>query len=152
MALPESVKTSRVSIAADTSMGGVPFPMHLGDNEVAVLLSIWYFWYGAPTAASNIVYFGLWRKTDSDPSAMGTAHTDMLWRLSEHVLSAVGGTVRTSGKGHVILPWPLILIRPPRLVGLRAAFASATVDMQLFYTIQKVSDEELAKLMVKDHA
>ncbi|MBA7687601.1 hypothetical protein ES703_96065 [subsurface metagenome] len=149
-ALPESVKMVRAQLSLDTSMGGVKFPIHLGDDEVAVLLSLYWYWSMAATAGYNIVQLGLWRKTDTDPAAMESEHTDMIWE-GVSALSYVTESLQLSGSEHIILPWPLILVRAPRLVGLRIG-AIAAVYMRLYYLIQKVSDEELAKLMVKDHA
>ena len=150
VALPESVKIARAQLNLDTSLEGAKFPVYLGDDEVAVLLSIYYYWSMAATAGFNVAQFGLWRKTDTDPAAMESDHTDMIWE-GVSALSYVTESLQLSGSEHIILPWPLILVRAPRLVGLRIG-AIAAVYMRLYYLIQKVSDEELAKLMVKDHA
>ena len=149
--LPETVKIAWAELSLDTSISGSPFPLHLGVNEVAILLSFYYHWRGGSGVGDNLASVGIWRKTDTDPTGIFIAHTDMIWTLSEGN-RFIAESVWQSGKEHVILPWPLVLIRAPRLVGLREIFTSVTVDMRLFYIIQKVSDEELAKLMVKDHA
>jgi len=149
--LPETVKIARADLAGVTALVGTPFPMNLGVNEVAILLSFYWSAIGTPVAGTNLGYIGLWRKTDADPAAIMVVHTDMIWSLRVQILH-VAETVRSSWHEHVILPWPLILIRAPRLIGLSDTFTAVTIQMRLFYTIQKVSDEELAKLMVKDHA
>ena len=151
--LPESVKVARAGMSVALTLEGTPFPMHLGDNEVAILLSLYYWWYGALGAGSNNAGMGLWRKTDSDPPGgdLLTDHTDMLWNIIESV-EFVTESVVASGKDHIIFPWPLVLIRPPRLMTWMQVFASLRVEVRLFYLIQEISDEELAKLMVKDHA
>jgi len=149
--LPESVKIARARLSLDVSLAGVPFPLNLGTNEVAILLSFYYHWFGVATAAANTIYMGIWKKTDTNPPVISTSHTDMIWNLIE-TLTFVTESLKQSGKEHVILPQPLVLVRAPRLVGFHASFTSATLEMRLFYRIQRVSDEELAKLMVKDHA
>ena len=151
LALPESVKIARVELALELALGGLPFPVNLGQDEVMVLLSLYYTFEVTATAGYDIVRFGLWRKSDVNPVAMRTDHTDMIWETSD-VRLFITESLSFSGREHVIFPWPLILIRSPRLVGLRAQTAGAHVDMRLYYLIQKVSDEKLAELMVKDHA
>ena len=153
LTLPESVKTCRTGIETTTSKTGSPFPMTLGTDEIAILLSFYYWWRGVVAAGNNVINIGLWRKTDTDSPSAGLTidHTDMVWNLCENI-NFVTESVKQSGKEHVILPYPLVLIRAPRLEAYRSTFTAVAVEMRLFYFIEKVTDEELAKLMVKDHA
>ena len=152
VALPESVKIARVGFSLGTAIEGERFPIHLGDNEVAILLSIYYCWYTMATAGYNVMQVGLWRKTDTNPPAMESDHTDMIWEWTDARQFAAATSMQFSGQDHIILPWPLILIRAPRLVGLRMNVTTAYINMRLYYLVQKISDEKLAELMVKDHA
>lgn len=149
--MPESVKMASARLSLDTGVTGVVFPLRLGMNEVAVLLSLYYAGYMLPTAGYNVLMFGLWRKSDTDPPAMESDHTDMLWETvdsRQYTTESLSFTVRE----HVIFPQPLALLRAPRLVGTRLNTTAAYINMRLFYFNRTVSDEELARLMVKDHA
>ena len=151
MGLPETVKISRQELVSVTTKVGTPFPMNLGPNEVIVLLSFYWNIIGSMNAGVNIGYMGLWRKTDSNPPAMVTGHTDMIWSIRVQNYFTTESVI-SSWNEHVILPWPLVLIRPPRLIGLATVMTGVSMEMRLFHIIQEVTDEELAKLMVKDHA
>lgn len=151
IALPESVKIARAGLPLALTLEGLPFPVNLGQNEVMVLLSLYYTFEITVTVGFCTTRFGLWRKTDTNPAAMQTDHTDMIWETGDARVY-VNESTESSDREHVIFPWPLILIRPPRLVGLRIQADASHVDMRLYYLIQKVSDEKLAELMVKDHA
>ncbi|MBA7682112.1 hypothetical protein ES703_90458 [subsurface metagenome] len=151
ISLPESVKIARVELPLDLALSGSPFPVNMGHDEIMVLLSLYCTWEMTATAGYDIVRFGLWRKSDTDPVAMRTDHTDMIWETSD-VRLFVTESMAFSSREHIVFPHPLVLIRPPRLVGLRVQTAGAHVDMRLYHIIRKVSSDELAKLMVKDHA
>jgi len=154
MPLPESVKVALATFVPDATVTGDTFDMNLGINEVAVMLSLYYWWKGVPAAGGNFCRMAIWRKSDEkyDPAGLVfNRHTDIIWDLME-IYNFVTESVWCGGKGHVIFPWPVILIRPPRLLAQVALMTTPIVSARIYYLIQKVSDEELAKLMVKDHA
>ncbi len=149
--MPESVKVAPARLALDTGIKGVVFPMKLGVNEVAILLSLYYAAEMSGTAGYNILRYGLWRKSDTDPAAMEDDHTDMIWETAD-VNMFITESISFLTKEHVVFPWPLTLIRAPRLVGLRSNTVGGSINMRLYYLTRTVKDEDLAKLMVKDHA
>ena len=57
----ESVKMASARLALDTSVDGVVFPLRMGKDEVAVLLSLYYVAYLVPTAGFSVLMYGLCR-------------------------------------------------------------------------------------------
>lgn len=149
--LPETVKIARVGLSATTNFEGDRAPINLGRDEVVLLMSLYYWWSAFLSAGENIINIGLWKRTDTDPPAVLTDHTDLIWS-TRHVKKFVTESVSASGNELIHFPKPLILIRPPRVIASRAIATSATVDVRLFYQILKVSKDQMAMLMMKDHA
>lgn len=156
--LSETVKWSEVhgyQALPTGALEGHAFDVKLGDNEVMILKAMHYWWYGLLQPGINVGHFGLWRKTDSDPPAnvwVSGAKTDMVWHGLAGVLYAVGQSIRATEGETITFPDPLVLIRPPRLVMIMELVQAVNWSMRIYYVLRKVSDEQLAKLMVKDHA
>lgn len=138
--------------ALEIAVAGVPFGLKLGDKEVMAVWSMYYWAILGLAAGASQVWMGLWRKTDSNPeTADWTRKSDFLWdRICSHHF--ITESLEADDSEQVGFDPPLVLIRAPRLVARRSTAASGTVKMRLYYTIEKVTDEELARLMVKDHA
>lgn len=149
--IKDSVKISRIAHVPGAILSGLPFAMNMGKNEVILLMALDFSWNGVAAAGENIISVGLWKKTDTDPTTVITEHSDMLWTRVirvKHVAESVG----SSGSEFLVFPAPLVLIRAPRIVGTSAVFTSPQTIMRLQYRILKVSDKDLAELMVKDHS
>jgi hypothetical protein len=156
MRLPETVKSIEVHalISEAAPLEGHKYDIKIARDEVMVLLSLYYWWYGVLNAGANTVNIGLWRKTDSNPPVgiwAAGALEDMVWSKQETV-QFVTESVKASSSEHVIFPRPIVLIRPPRLL-LRTSFITGVAfSVRLYYQLVNVTPEELTKLMVKDHA
>lgn len=149
--IKESVKISRLAHTPGALISGLPFAMNMGKNEVILLMALDFSWSGIGAAGENIISVGLWKKTDTDPVTVITDHSDMIWTRVirvKHVAESIG----TSGSEFLVFPAPLVLIRAPRIVGTSAVFTSPQTIMRIHYKILKVTDKDLAELMVKDHA
>lgn len=153
--LPETIKSIiAVYSAIEAVKVGKRFELALGPNEVMVVLAIDYNFHGTVAAGNNVIRWGLWRKTDALPA--GSIHAlagsqDMIFsRISS--AEFVTESLASSGDGFITLPWPLVLIRPPQLLYRTSDYATMSLMVRLWYVLHEVSNDELAKLMVKDHA
>lgn len=155
MTMPESVKTSYQVIiqAAPSPKEGSPFQILIGHDEVMVLLGLHYFWTMGFGAGNNVVDIGLWRKTDTDPTRSIPEETgdDMIWSEEATVLF-VTESISSSEHREFIFPKPLVLIRAPRLMWRYTVGTDFVLGMRLYYELREVTEVELAKLMIKDHA
>lgn len=152
--MPESVKVARVGFTPGGTLGGETFPMIMGDDEVVVLMSLDYWWRGTLAAGENRVEMGLWRKSDeaNDPPLVPfIEHTDMIWGTVVSI-DFTTESHANSGKDHIVFPWPMVLIRPPRFLARVLVLTGSLIEARLYYHTRKVTDIELARLMVKDHA
>lgn len=156
MGLPESVKSTEVNgfIAAGGALEGHAFDVKLADDEVMILKQLQYWWYSTLVAGANIVHFGLWRKTDSDPPAniwdTGEAQS-MVWHRLMSTFYAAAASVDPNGFDTIDFPYPIILIRAPRCMVMTQTMTNFAWSMRLYYSLYKVTARELAELMVKDH-
>lgn len=153
--MPESVKWTEIhGLIATPGDENTPYKVKLGGDEVMILLGIHYWWHGTLTAAANAVHMGLWRKTDSDPPTNVYADgdsPDMVWS-EEYVSEFVTESLVASKARDITFPRPIVLVRAPRAIFSMAALANVYYSMRLYYLLSEVSDVDLAKLMVKDHA
>lgn len=151
--MPESVKVARVGFAVQGTIGGATFPIIMGRDEVIILMALAYWWRGTLAAGENRMELGLWRKSDvaNDPAIVPYSdHTDMIWGTVSSS-EMVAESLKNSDDDFVTFPWPMVLIRPPRLLARALIMTSPLVEARLYYHTREVSDIELAKLMVKDH-
>jgi len=153
--MPESVKWVAVHqyIATPTGETGFAFNLKLADDEVMMLLALHYWWSGVLAAGNGSVTLALWRKTDTDPSNVFDEDDspDMIWS-EKHGLKWVTESLVASKARDITFPWPIVLIRPPRAIIGTGLFTAMRVTMRLYYTLREVREEDLARLMVKDHA
>lgn len=156
MALPESIKSTEVNgyIAVGGAMEGHAFDVKLAPNEVMILKQLEYWWYSTLVVGANIVHFGLWRKTDTDPPAdiwdTGEAQS-MVWHRLLSTFFAVGTAVSPRGFDTITFPYPVILVRAPRCMVRTETMINFAWSMRLYYALYEASEMELAKLLVKDH-
>ncbi len=153
--MPESVKSVRVGTnAVQAVMKGFKFEVLIAPDEVMILLAIDYWYHQANAVGVNIVEIGLWRKSDTDCHNTifdGCSSPDMVFSRMTSDL-AVAESIKMGDSAFITLPWPLVLIRPPRLMLKTTNITALLLDFRLWYLLRKVNDVDLAKLMVKDHA
>jgi hypothetical protein len=97
----------------------------------------------------------LWRK--SAPATKATIlttwreDTDVIdyYAISNEWTTAVGYS-DSYKQMYKNFPHPLVIIRPPQLVAQSVA-AQTSVNLWLWYTTRRVSEAQMAELMVKDH-
>ena len=153
--MPESVKSTRVGVPGiQAAKKGFKFPCLIAPDEVMILLAIDYWWHSILAVGNNVMQFGIWRKSDADcPSSIFASggSPDMIFSRVEKTLH-VAESIKQGDRDFITLPWPMVLIRPPRLMVETAVMTSFVLDMRLWYLLRNVNDVDLAKLMVKDHA
>jgi len=153
--MPESVKSMWVGIPlANPGTSDRRFDIKLGCKEVIVALAIDYSWIGSPTIGTDVVAAALWRKSDTIPAGTiwdNADSPDMVWNRTE-ALNVVAESIRAGFADHIAFPRPIALIRPPRLWVETQVVTGVTYEARLYYLIREINDEDLAKLMVKDHA
>jgi hypothetical protein len=148
----ENLKSITAYDLGSPTIVGEKFNLNVGDKEVIEVRSLYcYMAVMGLTAGCNSVYLGLYRKSEKLPKNIGYKDDgDMIWstRWQRHFVTE---SVGSSKSEYIIFPKPIILLRPPQLVHQYNNFVSVVVQMRLYYTIKKLSSQELAKLMIKDH-
>jgi len=161
----ESVKVARYGVTvnqADTDVYTEHLPVNPGPDEVIVLLGHRVVLLPAAVTGFLLGSYLIWRKTDIEwpEAAISMAGA----ALSDDVIS--GGSMCVSGhdgvntnfgtwwfNDDVIYPYPVVLTRPPQVV-YQAYVNEIGFDfgVLMYYLTERVSREELTRLMVKDHA
>ena len=151
--LSETVKMTRIGVVlASPGAEGYAFNINIASDEIMVLQSLYHWWTGTFVAGINTAEFTLWRKTDSNPPGYGFDDSpDIVWH-TRYKINFVTESINQGNDGYITFPSPLVLIRPPRLYVRTTTMTGANLEMRLYYILRKVSDIDLAKLMVKDHA
>ena len=162
IALPESVKFAKVSFGTTigvNSVGGHDLKLMLGPKEIALLLS---FRLVCPSGLNNNFQFTwvLYRKslpaplTLVDIGTIGFARKDDIFAVGVLQMRTEAGSGYVGGPtDDFTFPYPLVVVRNPALwIRNIDGGADEPIMAILYYLVQKVTDEELAKLMVKDHA
>lgn len=157
--LSQKLKFAVASSTLTTGAWATKFPIILAENEIGLVHAAKSTVY-RDAAGSYKARLFLYRKTENVPeTAAWTDHSDGGWLKDKAVLDAwfyFGNTLRTVESLAPIpmlyqnYPIPLVLIRTPTMVHYGTAGTSGSIT--LFYTTQKVSDKDLAELMMKDHA
>lgn len=155
IALPETVKRAQITIFSSGagSQDQKKLPIKPGDKEVAILLGCQFTLVG-----SNISFFyrtGIYKKSDVTP-AMSGGYTD--FDSNEHWIYVQPDVQVPSVAGsrairwQFFFPYPIVLLRPPQWCGYAIDDTGGwRATCLAYYLLQKVTDEQLAKLMVKDH-
>lgn len=154
MALPETIKISRVGVVPAAAQDGEPFPMLMGKHEVAILHALEYWWVATAAAGLCEMQMMVWKKTDTNPPGGEASYApskSAIWSKREHS-SFVTESIKCGNSDYLLLPLPIVLIRAPRLIHRMATWVNPRIEFRLYYRLQEVSDKELAELMVKDHA
>lgn len=163
IALPETVKFAKIGYvctADANTVDGRDFKLMLGPKEIALLLSIRVFIDFAPITDGEAVW-ALYRK--SLPAALtqdDMGATPHFWAEKDDICAY--GCVRYKGEpgggnagnqmDDYVFPHPLVVIRNPALWIINRQGSSFPHFAMLYYLTRTVTDEDLAKLMVKDHA
>ncbi|KKL89745.1 hypothetical protein LCGC14_1911620 [marine sediment metagenome] len=155
--MPESVKVARAGhvIATPTTIAGEKFDIKIGPDEIMVLLAF-HWWWRAELGAAGVgdVVMGLWRKSETMPPGNDCFEEspDMIWAQTDTIFTTAVGQDDLSNAAYITLPWPLTLIRPPQFVMRTTRLLNIRAEMRLYYLLREISNVDLAKLMVKDHA
>lgn len=148
MGLPETVKIEKVSLTCDGNVVTAKADWGIGPKEVAVLLAVRFI---VDTLPDNAVWFwALNRKSQGQPSEITMAETA---GLTDIIAGGGGSTLTKVGQfcaaEDFTFPYPVILLRPSQIMV--EGTTGITCGAYLYYLVERVSDEDLAKLMVKDH-
>lgn len=150
----DRLRVAKASIDCTNALVYSQIPILPGEDEVALLLAT--NWLLVNTVANRIEAL-IWRK--AHPATKGNIFAQFV--IEEDVIDyeqnfMVSTTAAGEWQGTVarykVYPQPLVLIRPPQLVTVGLVGTSGLVVVTCYYTLQRVTDEQLAKLMVKDHA
>lgn len=154
--MPESVKVLTLAGRTEnTQVGSTRIDWALGRNEIAIMLGIRVVFQN-DIGLDNDLNWAIFRKSEAEPPPTLILYAQQA--LSDFV---AGGRIATdiSGPGlnalncsdDFLFPYPLVLIRPSQFL---TESKSSLVEWvaYLYYLTQEVTDEQLAKLMVKDHA
>lgn len=147
----ESLKTVLNFIVPSGAVKGVKFDINLGNNEVIILEALYYSHNMVPAVGMNATSLGLYRKSEKLPvTIFSNNDSDLIWS-NKDVGKFVVETMKVSWSEMIYFPLGFTLIRPPQLLGQFTGGASDGIMMRLYYRIKKISDAEMAKLMLKDH-
>ena len=154
IALPESVKTGKVTIYSSGagSSDHKKLPILPGEDEVAILLGCQFTVVGS--AASFFFRNGIFKKSEEVPDLTGFAKYDpnehWIYLQPDIQIPSVAGSRAVVWT--FFFPYPVVLIRPPQFSGYAVDdTGSWRMTCLAYYLLQNVTDEQLAKLMVKDH-
>jgi len=157
----ETVKVAHVSsgpsIADDHYY---PIPIKPGKGQIALLLAAQLLCMPDVAGASNYTEMWIWRKSFPQEDARIFGANNILWPTDPDVLdyhghfdtfnTAVGAANRGSFN-YKVYPYPIVLIRQPQMV-VNVFSGDTFVVGSFWYMLKSVTDKELTKLMVKDHA
>jgi len=153
--LPQQIQIAKVlaTIPVIDTLYYYPVPLGLSGaaNEVAIV-EAYEIGIAVTPGAVDTLQAWIWRKSipNVKPTLEATwpEDSDVLDYWIYSVLATEGDPMVTSYK---LLPRPLILIRDPQFVVSNVGLESWAF-LKVYYTLAKVSDADLAQLMVKDHA
>lgn len=156
MDLPASVKVEKVGFAAK-GLESAPIEWAMGKNEVAILLAVRFVADFMKDAADDVnIRWVLDRKSDFVPDNLLLANTYMNTHFVAGggmvaVLVTEGGLFNRTSEDFVF-PYPLIMVRPSQFHVEVSGEVTVYCGAYLYYLTQRVSDEQLAGLLVKNHA
>lgn len=156
--LPEQVLTAKCGsgLLGAFAEKALLVPIDLGELEIALLLAYDLQFIMPPNIGNARASAYLTRETM--PLDTDTGDVIARWATLKSVIIAQGVVTNDAGNAgaldrcfYRVLPYPVILIRPPTIVveGNNAAIA---LNVILWYVRQEVTRDQLAHLMVKDHA
>jgi len=148
----ESLKSIGIDDLGSLTITGVKAPIGLGNDEIIELMALDYnLAVSNMGVGSNSVCLGLYRKSEKLPRGIGyNEDSDMIWSLRWRQ-RFVTESLEASKNGHIAFPSSIMLIRPPQMVHRYSGYTGLVVHLRLYYKIRRVSKEEIAKLMLKDH-
>lgn len=161
ISIPEQVKIARleVKLTKSNSLEAHEIPIGIGKGEIAIVLAS-YFEVRQSASSSSGAKCWLYKKSEEHvPTVSGWDDEGGGWQRDEAVFDTFNGQqIVLSSVGvfdkierlYKVYPYPLALIRDPSL--LANGTQTLPVTVLLWYMLQKVTDAELAQLMVKDHA
>ena len=159
LSISERLKVAIATASLATGVWAVKFPIVLAKNEVLLLHSVKHIVNRTAAGGWESRAF-LYRKTENVPATSAwSAHHGGAWANDASIIDSwfyVGNSVRTAeGLTPETIEYqnysiPMLLIRPPSL--LTYGTPGTTVSIELWYTTKKISDKDLAELMMKDHA
>lgn len=154
--LPEQVK-----IAHAYQIAGWPsaweyteIPIKPGEDEVALALAVeWHHHYAG--AAGNISWSYLWKKSHPEEFKGNSSVVNLPGNESD-IIDTELASFTTSPSQMVkteyrVFPYPVVLLRPLQLVSQSYVDGITHVYVSVWYVLEKITAEALARLMVKDH-
>ena len=160
--MPSKFETVKVaSTIAYPAAGGVSYhdiPIKPGKGQVALLLAAQMAFAPDTTGANNFTKGWIWRKSPPNVSVLFGLST-ALWISDPDIIDFLPcyneiitqGVAPRAAVSYKVYPYPVVLIRQPQFVV--ATFSGDTeVSCICWYMLQSVTDKEMTKLMVKDHA
>lgn len=157
----ETVKLAKV--CAFPPAGGDHYyeiPIRPGEDQVALLLACQLGAHPDTLGANQITYEWIWRKSMPEVDAVKFANDSVTWQEDSDVIDhaswfnewdTAAGYAPRGGERYVVYAYPVVVIRPPQFV-VWTFSGDTRVTCLCWYMLQDVSDAELARLMVKDHA
>lgn len=150
----ETTKVSRVHLTTSlVEQVEGKFALNLGKNEVAELLAIYQ--HANMAAVDHVIRYGVYRKSDSAPVLADHDATseDNNWILISAIHSGAATYLGPIIFDKMIkMPPGIVLVRSPRLVVESLQAILVVFVLTLYYRVKTVSNDELAKLMVKYHS
>lgn len=165
--IPDSVK---VLVAGkeplSTNVDTIPLKFNVGRDEIIVLLQVNVIG-NVPSLHTPIHHrWAIWKKSDEEWPQDNLNITDLAkesdiiaggeYQKTYQALGEQDG-VSAAGPGvvgdKVLFPYPVIMIRNPQfLFEPVGSYQTHHIGVICYYLIEKVTNETLARLMVKDHA
>lgn len=156
VALPEQVR-----IAHGYQLSGWPstweyveIPIKPGDDEVALVLAVeWHHHYAG--AAGNLTWSYLWKKSYPAEFKGNSTIVNLPGNESDIIDTELASFAVSPSQmiktEYRVFPYPVVVLRPLQLVSQSYVDAITHVYVSVWYVFQKVTEESLARLMVKDH-
>ena len=153
--LPETVKVAKVYLAPSTTvLTYAKIPIEIGEDEVALLMAVKWI---SQNNVANVLTSWIWKRSypNVDPRIPARFDEDsnvIDYEQYYRVIDTNVGAYEGSRTRYYVLPYPMVLIRSPQLVTQATVSGVSMVNLICWYVNQKVTDAQLAELMVKDHA
>lgn len=160
--LPQQMKICSVCVELDTMANtkSEKFPITIAEDEVMLLYASKFIPHRAISPMGGFrVGSCLYRKTENVPVAVDFLNHEGEWKDDKAVIDAwfvLGSNLSTAesvsplNTQYQVYPEPIALIRIPTF--LYIGTTGTTASLSLWYRTVKVSDKDLAELMMKDHA
>ena len=156
--LPEIVRVARVGVTTINGMVAAPVKLAVGKDEVAVLLAVRFKIDDMSGGVNDATLrWCIYRKSEGDPPE-GSLITqdiqdndDIIAGGGFYAVLVTSGAVFGTLTEDFVFPYPVVLVRPCQVL-FETSYVGIQCGMYLYYLRQKIGDDDLTKLLVKDHA